>query len=77
MPTPGEIASGRSAPQRPYNEKVDVWAVGCLCYEMLVGQPPFEVQDPKEVRAQPTSARASPHSRNHHKRFTWVSYSHR
>eukprot|EP00798_Chlamydomonas_sp_ICE-L_P014084 gene14084-20036_t len=32
---------------QPYNEKIDVWGVGVLVYEMLVGVPPFEVEDPK------------------------------
>lgn len=25
-----------------YTEKVDLWSVGVLCYEFLVGKPPFE-----------------------------------
>ncbi len=54
MPTPGELAAGHtSVPHLAYCEKVDVWAVGCLCSELLTGQPPFEVQDPKEVRPSP------------------------
>jgi len=28
--------------RQPYNEKVDVWALGIICYELLVGAPPFE-----------------------------------
>ncbi|RGB25953.1 kinase-like domain-containing protein [Rhizophagus diaphanus] len=28
--------------RQPYNEKVDVWALGIICYELLVGVPPFE-----------------------------------
>ncbi|KAG2499859.1 hypothetical protein HYH03_002150 [Edaphochlamys debaryana] len=32
-----------------YDEKVDIWATGILVFELLVGQPPFEVDDPKET----------------------------
>lgn len=28
-----------------HNEKVDVWAVGILAYELLVGQTPFEEEE--------------------------------
>lgn len=27
---------------RKYNEKVDHWCIGVLCYEFIVGKPPFE-----------------------------------
>ena len=27
---------------RDHNEKVDLWSLGVLCYEFLVGVPPFE-----------------------------------
>lgn len=27
---------------RSYNEKVDHWCIGVLCYEFIVGKPPFE-----------------------------------
>jgi len=33
--------------QKEYNEKVDNWCVGVLCYEFLVGKPPFESEDNK------------------------------
>eukprot|EP00197_Chlamydomonas_leiostraca_P009524 CAMPEP_0202860068 /NCGR_PEP_ID=MMETSP1391-20130828/1933_1 /ASSEMBLY_ACC=CAM_ASM_000867 /TAXON_ID=1034604 /ORGANISM="Chlamydomonas leiostraca, Strain SAG 11-49" /LENGTH=521 /DNA_ID=CAMNT_0049539199 /DNA_START=181 /DNA_END=1746 /DNA_ORIENTATION=- len=49
MPTPDEMQAGRGRNLRPYDEKVDVWAVGVLCYELLVGCPPYEVEDPKET----------------------------
>ncbi|XP_021099100.1 aurora kinase C-like [Heterocephalus glaber] len=28
--------------QRTYDEKVDLWCIGVLCSELLVGSPPFE-----------------------------------
>lgn len=30
-----------------YNEKVDNWCLGVLCYEFLVGKPPFESEENK------------------------------
>ncbi|KAI9811669.1 MAG: spindle assembly checkpoint kinase [Phylliscum demangeonii] len=32
----------RSATEKSYNEKVDLWSLGVLTYEFLVGQAPFE-----------------------------------
>lgn len=29
---------------REHSEKVDLWSLGVLCYEFLVGMPPFEEQ---------------------------------
>ncbi|PNH12120.1 Serine/threonine-protein kinase 36 [Tetrabaena socialis] len=34
---------------RPYTSAVDLWAVGCLAYELVVGRPPFEVEDEKQT----------------------------
>ncbi|XP_060635923.2 aurora kinase B [Anolis sagrei] len=34
---PPEMVEGR-----PHDEKVDHWCIGILCYELLVGRPPFE-----------------------------------
>lgn len=34
---PPEMIEGRT-----HSEKVDLWCIGVLCYECLVGNPPFE-----------------------------------
>ena len=35
--------------QKDYNHKVDNWTVGVLCYELLVGNPPFETNEQNET----------------------------
>lgn len=37
---PPEMIEGQS-----YDDSVDQWCLGILCYEFLVGSPPFEAQD--------------------------------
>merc|ERR1712154_103928 len=32
-----------------HDEKVDLWSLGVLCYEFLVGTPPFETQSHNET----------------------------
>lgn len=34
---------------RMLDEKVDLWTMGVLCYEFLVGMPPFEAQTYQET----------------------------
>ncbi len=41
---PPEMVEGNS-----HDEKVDLWSLGVLCYEFLVGKPPFETQSHKET----------------------------
>lgn len=37
---PPEMIEGKS-----YNKTIDQWCLGVLCYEFLVGSPPFESED--------------------------------
>ena len=33
----------------PHDERVDIWSLGVLCYEFLVGSPPFEDENHRET----------------------------
>lgn len=41
---PPEMIEGRT-----HDEKVDLWSLGVLCYEFLVGKPPFEAKTHDET----------------------------
>uniref|UniRef100_A0A8C5QTJ2 non-specific serine/threonine protein kinase n=1 Tax=Leptobrachium leishanense TaxID=445787 RepID=A0A8C5QTJ2_9ANUR len=41
---PPEMIEGRM-----HDEKVDLWSLGVLCYEFLVGKPPFETESHQET----------------------------
>ncbi|BFZ19788.1 hypothetical protein BsWGS_22827 [Bradybaena similaris] len=41
---PPEMVEGK-----PHNEAVDLWSLGVLCYEFLVGSPPFEAEGHSET----------------------------
>lgn len=34
---------------KTHDEKVDLWSLGVLCYEFLVGRPPFETKSHEET----------------------------
>lgn len=41
---PPEMIEGKT-----HDEKVDLWSLGVLCYEFLVGKPPFEAKTHEET----------------------------
>ena len=34
----------------PYNEKVDIWALGVLAYILITGEPPFCGEDQDQIK---------------------------
>lgn len=51
---PPEMIEGRT-----YNEKVDLWCIGVLCYELLVGSPPFESTSHSDLQTHPPGEMAT------------------
>uniref|UniRef100_A0A8C0GWK7 Aurora kinase n=1 Tax=Chelonoidis abingdonii TaxID=106734 RepID=A0A8C0GWK7_CHEAB len=49
---PPEMIEGKT-----HDEKVDLWCIGVLCYELLVGQPPFESSTHTETYRRITKVR--------------------
>lgn len=51
---PPEMIEGRM-----HDEKVDLWSLGVLCYEFLVGKPPFETDSHQETYRRISKVRSS------------------
>ena len=53
---PPEMVEGQ-----PHDKKVDVWSLGVLAYEFLVGNPPFEAQGHSETYRRISKVPNAPH----------------
>lgn len=40
----------------PHTKQVDLWSLGILCFELLVGEPPFQTQSYEETYKKITKA---------------------
>ena len=43
------ISSTKKAKSLGYNEMADIWSIGTICYEMLIGKPIFDSEDMDEL----------------------------
>jgi serine/threonine-protein kinase ULK/ATG1 len=42
-------SSSKKARQLGYNQKADIWSIGTICYEMLIGKSAFDAEDMDEL----------------------------
>jgi serine/threonine protein kinase len=47
---PGILKKFTGNDTKGYDESVDIWSLGTLCYEMLIGKPTFEASTMKELQ---------------------------
>ena len=45
-----EMNGLRDSKKRPYDEKVDIWSLGAIFYQMLTGQPLYDANDINELK---------------------------
>jgi serine/threonine protein kinase len=45
-----EPTTAKVSKERKYNQRVDIWSVGCILFEIIAGYCPFTGKDEKEIR---------------------------
>jgi len=52
---------------RPYDSKSDLWSIGCVLYEMLALNPPFQARDMKGLYTKVLAGKYNPIPSNYSK----------
>jgi DNA-binding SARP family transcriptional activator/TolB-like protein len=58
--TPAYMSPEQVTGESPVDERTDIYALGCVLYEMISGEPPFRGSTPEETLAQRLSAPVRP-----------------
>jgi NIMA (never in mitosis gene a)-related kinase len=58
--------------EKPYNEKTDVWAMGCLVYELCTGRHPFEANSQAALALKIVVGKYSPIPSHYSQTLAWL-----
>ena len=58
--------------EKPYNEKTDIWAMGCIIYELCSGKHPFEATNQAALALKIVMGKYEPIPSNYSSDLSWV-----